>query len=164
VPKVTVRVKRLPEEVDEWEHELLLDNQEMIVSEFIFSGLPRPSVLDGRIVTENGYRGILFEFVNDWFEIIKIWNHDGGFVGYYCNINAPPVRFDGGYEITDLFLDLWVFPDMEYIVLDEDELLEAVERNWINVSLKEKAQEVLSKLMEMVETGEFPPRIVDEYD
>lgn len=164
MPKVTVRVKRLPDEVEEWEHELLLDNQEIIVSEFIFSGLPKPSVLEGRIVTENGYRGILFEFINEWFEIIKIWNHDGGFVGYYCNINAPPVTFDGGYEITDLFLDLWVFPDLEYIVLDENELLEAAKKDWIDTTLKEKAQEVLTRLVTMIENREFPPKIVDEYD
>jgi predicted RNA-binding protein associated with RNAse of E/G family len=164
VPKVTVRIRRLPEEVEEWEHELLLDDQELIVSEFIFSGLPRPSVLKGRTVTENGYRGILFEFVKEWYEIIKIWNHDGGLVGYYCNINAPPIRFEGGYEITDLFLDLWVFPDLEYIILDEDELLEGAERGWISSSMKMKAQEVLTELVNTVESGKFPPEIVNEYD
>jgi predicted RNA-binding protein associated with RNAse of E/G family len=164
VSKVTVRVKRLPDEVDEWEHELLLDTPEMIVSEFIFSGLPKPSELEGRIITENGYRGILFEFVNEWYEIIKIWNHDGDLVGYYCNINEPPVMFDGGYEVIDLFLDLWVYPDLEYFILDEDELLDAYERNWIDIDQKEKAREVLAGLVAMVKSGRFPPRIVDEYD
>jgi predicted RNA-binding protein associated with RNAse of E/G family len=164
VEKITVRVKRLPDEVDEWEHDLLLKGADMIISEFIFSGLPKPSVLEGKIVTENGYRGILFEFVNESYEIIKIWNHDGDLVGYYCNINEPPVMFDGGYEITDLFLDLWVYPDLEYFVLDEDELLDAVDRNWIEVAQKEKAQGVLAGLVAMVESGRFPPEIVDEYD
>ncbi len=162
--KITVRVKRLPDDVEEWEHELLLDTPELIISEFTFSGLPKPSVLEGKIVTENGYRGILFEFVDEWYEIIKIWDHDGDLVGYYCNINAPPVMFDGGYEITDLFLDLWVYPDLECIVLDEDELLEAVERNLIDPELKEKAQKVLAGLVAMVKSGKFPPKIVDEYD
>jgi predicted RNA-binding protein associated with RNAse of E/G family len=164
VEKITVRVKRLPDEVEEWEHDLLLNRPDMIVSEFIFSGLPKPTLLEGRTVTENGYRGILFEFVNDWYEIMKIWDHDGGLVGYYCNINAPPVMFDGGYEITDLFLDLWVYPDLEYIVLDEEELVDAVEKDWINPGLEDKAQEVLAGLIDMVKRAEFPPKIVDEFD
>lgn len=162
--KITVRVKRLPDDVEEWEHELLLDTPELIISEFTFSGLPKPSVLEGKIVTENGYKGILFEFVDEWYEIIKIWDHDGDLVGYYCNINAPPVMFDGGYEITDLFLDLWVYPDLKYHILDEDELLEAVKTGLISNELSEKANDVLARLLKMVSDGRFPPEILDEYD
>lgn len=164
MPKIRVRIVRLPDDIAEWEHELLLDTPEMIISEFNFTGLPKPTVLKGRTICENGYRGMLFEFVREWYEIIKIWNHEGEFVGYYCNINRPPERFEGGYEATDLFLDLWVFPDMEYVILDEDELLEAVERGLIDNTTESKAKEVLNTLVNMVEGRNFPPRIVNEYD
>lgn len=164
MPKVKVRIKRLPDDVEEWEHELLLDRPEMIISEFIFSGLPQPATVDGRTITENGYRGMLFEFVDDWYEIIKIWNHEGEFVGYYCNINFPPTRFEGGYEAIDLFLDLWVSPNLAYHILDEEELVEAVEMGLVDGKTELKAREVLKKLIDVVESGEFPPAIVNEYD
>ena len=164
MPKIRVRIVRLPDDIEEWEHELLLDTPEMIISEFDFSGLPKPSIIKGRTVCENGYRGMLFEFVKEWYEIIKIWNPKGEFMGYYCNINRPPERFEGGYEAVDLFLDLWVFPDMEYVVLDEDELSEAVDKGLVDGDTKKKATEILTRLVNMVEGKNFPPRIVNEYD
>ncbi len=164
MPKIKVRIVRLPDDKAEWKHDLILDTPEMIISEFNFSGLPKPSVIKRRTICENGYRGLLFEFVREWYEIIKIWDHDGEFVGYYCNINRPPKRFKGGYEAVDLFLDLWVFPDMEYVVLDEDELEDALEKGLIDDDAEQKAREVLSRLVNMVEGRNFPPVIVNEYD
>lgn len=159
-----LRMKRPPEEIEEWEHILLLDTPDLIISEFRFSGLEGPTVLEGRTITENGYRCILFEFAKEWYEIMKIWNFEGSLVGYYCNINTPPRRFEGGYEVTDLFLDLWVFPDMEYRVLDEDEFEVAIARRWIDEEEAEKARSVLGHLVEQVEKGEFPQDIVEEYN
>jgi predicted RNA-binding protein associated with RNAse of E/G family len=158
-----LRMRRLPEEVDEWEHVLLLDTPDLIISEFRFSGLERPTVLEGRTITENGYRGVLFEFAKEWYEIMKIWNFEGGLVGYYCNINTPPKRFEGGYEVTDLFLDLWVFPDLEHHVLDEDEFEVAIGKGWIDIENAEKARETLDHLVQRVKKGEFPPGVVEKY-
>lgn len=158
-----LRLIRLPDEVDEWEHELLLDTPELIISEFRFSGLERPTVLDGKTITENGYRGVLFEFVEEWYEIMKIWNHEGELVGYYCNINTPPERFEGGYEVTDLFLDLWVFPDLTYRVLDEDEFEVALAKGLIDEESAAKARKVLASLKKRVVEGNFPPDMTKEY-
>jgi predicted RNA-binding protein associated with RNAse of E/G family len=47
----------------------------------------------------------------------------GRHTGYYCDIVTPPRPLDDGeVEVTDLFLDLWVSPDLGYEVLDEEEL------------------------------------------
>lgn len=142
----------------------MLDTPDLIVSEFRFSGLEEPTVLEGRTIVENGYRCVLFEYAKEWYEIMKIWDKEGELVGYYCNINTPPKRFEGGYEVTDLFLDLWVFPDLEHHILDEHELERAVARGWIDKQMERIARNVLADLVRKVEMGDFPPDIVNRFD
>jgi predicted RNA-binding protein associated with RNAse of E/G family len=63
-------------------------------------------------------------------------------------------------EITDLFLDLWVSPDLRYKVLDEEELEDALEKGWIAKQLYEKSRIELEKLITSVKQGDFPPPLV----
>jgi predicted RNA-binding protein associated with RNAse of E/G family len=67
---------------------------------------------------------------------------------------------DGSVEITDLFLDLYVAPDLRYKVLDEEELDGALRRGWITEQLYEKARTELGKLISLVKRGDFPPPLV----
>lgn len=71
---------------------------------------------------------------------------------------------EDGIEITDLFLDLWVSPDLKWKVLDEDELEEAFKRGWITERLCLKAKLEMRKLVESVIRGKFPPPRVKELE
>lgn len=64
---------------------------------------------------------------------------------------------DGDVELTDLFLDLWVSPDLKYKVLDEEELEEAFSKAWITKPLYDRAKKELRKLIGVVKRGKFPP-------
>lgn len=62
---------------------------------------------------------VCFFYCNQWFNIIAMIRKSG--IYYYCNI-ASPVIYDGeAIKNIDLDLDVKVFPDGSYIVLDEDE-------------------------------------------
>jgi predicted RNA-binding protein associated with RNAse of E/G family len=71
---------------------------------------------------------------------------------------------DGGVELTDLFLDLWVSPDLRYLVLDEDELEEALNKGLITKQLYNKAKKELEGLIHMVKQERFPPHHVKELE
>jgi len=71
---------------------------------------------------------------------------------------------DGGVEITDLFLDLWVSPDLRFKVLDEEELENAYSKGWITKQLYEKAKEELKKLVRSVNQRKFPPYYVNRLE
>lgn len=54
-----------------------------------------------------------------WFNIIGMLREDG--IYYYCNLSSPFV-FDGeAIKYIDYDLDIKVYPDMTYNLLDEDE-------------------------------------------
>ena len=44
------------------------------------------------------------------------------FEGWYVNLERPLRRFDAGFDVDDLFLDLFVEPNGSHRWLDEDEL------------------------------------------
>ncbi len=160
--KITVRFIRPPNKIDVWEHELVLDSKKNIISKFIFDGVSHAFAVAKIPVIENGYIGRAYEFAGKWFEIVKVIDKNNVIKGYYCNINEPFKRIGSGYEIFDLFIDLWVFPDGKYVVLDEDELGNAIKEGWISAYQAKKARETIDQLIVMIEKGEFPPEIVRE--
>jgi predicted RNA-binding protein associated with RNAse of E/G family len=118
-------------------------------------------VFDGKTVLTSGYQIVYFEMMRKWFSVGKIRDLNGKHTGYYCDIITPPrLLEDGALEITDLFLDLWVSPDLRYEVLDEEELEDAVEKGWITKQLYEKSRIELAKLVTSVKRGDFPPPLV----
>ncbi|RSK26152.1 DUF402 domain-containing protein [Bacillus sp. HMF5848] len=81
---------------------------------------------DRTIVTESDGRtwitrepAICFFHAKYWFNIIGMIRHDG--IYYYCNLSSPFVWDDEALKYIDYDLDVKVFPDMTYILLDEDE-------------------------------------------
>jgi len=62
-----------------------------------------------------------------WYNIFSIYDAEERFKGWYANISTP-ITFDGEtIRYTDLDLDLWVWPDRRFVILDEDEFARRVE-------------------------------------
>jgi len=78
------------------------------------------------IITENDGRqwktkepAVIYFFKNNWFNVIGQMKKDGLY--FYCNIATPYVIEDGAIKYIDYDLDLRVFPDYTYRVLDTNE-------------------------------------------
>ncbi|SEO66755.1 hypothetical protein SAMN04488134_110117 [Amphibacillus marinus] len=90
-------------------------------------------------VTENDGRSwitrepaICFFYTKHWFNVISMIRSDG--IHYYCNISSPFVFETGAVKYIDYDLDVKVFPDMTYTLLDEDEYkLHQAEMNYPSV-------------------------------
>ncbi len=160
--EIKLRLVRPPDKVDTWTHELLHRDGDVIISKFRFSKMKGPAEIEGSVVADNDYTGICYEFVDRGYEIIKIFDLEDRFTGYYCNINTRPEPFEGGYEVKDLFLDVWVFPDKKFSVLDEDEFEDAFRKGLISEEEEMFARAVLKRILDDLEGGRFPPGIVDE--
>jgi len=121
-------------------------------------------IFDDKTVLAQGFQIVYFEFIGKWFTVGKIWNLHGEHTGYYCDIVTPPRLLDDGVELTDLFLDLWVSPDLRYKRLDEEELEEALRKGWIARELYIRAKRELEKLIKAVENERFPPPLVKDLE
>jgi predicted RNA-binding protein associated with RNAse of E/G family len=158
---VLVRVIRPHGETCDHEQELVEDRGNLIITKFDF--LNHRLAVHDQLVIADGYHALLFEFFHPPLEIIVVTDEDRILTGYYCNVNTEPSRIDGGYEVVDLYLDIFVLPDMRYEILDEDEFQEAIEKGWITEEQVSLARETVARVVKDIETGRFPPRIVQEF-
>lgn len=66
-----------------------------------------------------------YYYTDRWFNIFDIRSAKGTRKGWYCNVAAPAVITTERIEQIDLFLDVWVTPNGETLILDEDEFAAA---------------------------------------
>ena len=128
-------------------------------------GLPYepPMRIEGDVVLELGSDVVWFTFPGLWHDVGRFHRADGTFTGLYANVLTPPV-FDGTrWDTTDLFLDVWLGRDGTALLLDEDELDEALGREFIDAATAARAREEGRRLIAGVRDGSWPPAIVGEW-
>ena len=97
-----------------------------------------------------------YYWLNRWYNIFRFHEHTGEFRNFYCNVNMPPT-FDGNVlEYVDLDLDLLVWPDYSFSVLDRNEFeANSLLFNFPQV-VKSNAEKALAELISFAQSGEFP--------
>ena len=165
---VTLTYKRPPDRVNHFQQQLLyVDDGVIVTTQRVKPSTP--IVQNGETVLADNFAVVWFVFTGLWYDVGKVYNLNNEWTGYYCDIMKPVKRRISAtgkldcFEITDLFLDLWINPDGTYEIQDEDEFEEAIQTGTISIELAEKARDTLSALIVEVETGNFPPQFVQEY-
>ncbi|WP_096155481.1 MULTISPECIES: nucleoside tri-diphosphate phosphatase [Bacillus] len=123
---------------------------------------------DKTIVTESDGRtwitrepAICYFHSKYWFNVIGMIREDG--VYYYCNISSPFIADDEALKYIDYDLDIKVFPDMTFILLDEDEY----ERHRKEMNYPEVIDKILKSNVETLiswirqRKGPFAPDFID---
>jgi len=157
--KIHLRFIRLPNQVLDLHDDLIYRSKTVVVGRSEVTSA-HSVVFDNEVVLAPGFPIVYFELTGKWFTVGKIRNLQGRHTGYYCDIVTPPRLLDDGIELTDLFVDLWVSPDLRCKVLDEEDLEDAFRKGWIPEQLYSKAKTEVEKLVRLVRSGKFPPREV----
>ena len=99
-----------------WDEAVLLE----IHDEYLIFGNEKTKVTesDGR-TWRTKEPAVLFFFKNKWYNIIGQYKKDG--IYYYCNMASPIIIEEGTTKYIDYDLDLRVFPDGSFKVLDRGE-------------------------------------------
>ena len=118
-------------------------------------------VTDHTWVVESDHRrwltkepAICFYYKKKWFNVISMIRKAG--IYYYCNVATPSIYDGEAIKNIDYDLDVKVFPDGTYVVLDENEF--AYHSDIMNYSEDVKKICLNSKdtLVKMVENKEIP--------
>lgn len=89
------------------------------------------------------------------YVITKFHDTAAHLVGMYCDV-ARPIQASGeGFIFTDLYLDVWQIPGKEAIILDEDELADAVNAAYITPDEAEEARRVARVIATSLNDPEF---------
>ena len=82
---------------------------------------------------------------------------DGAYKGTYVNINTPVEVCPERIRYVDLEVDVCLWPDGTYKVLDEELLMEAVEEGTISRRLAEEAMSEVDRVLKDIEEGKIGP-------
>lgn len=104
--------------------------------------LETPWMESGTIIAEPGYTWVTRWEAGKPYIITKFLNAEGELAGVYCDISRPVEREEDGFTFDDMYLDVWMVPGQEPVILDEDELKEAVQSGYITQAEAERALEV----------------------
>ncbi|EGL84071.1 protein of unknown function DUF402 [Caldalkalibacillus thermarum TA2.A1] len=89
-----------------------------------------------------------------WFNTIGMLKEDG--VYYYCNIGSPYQWKNNRLQYIDYDLDVKVFPDMTYVILDEEEFeLHRQELNYPEHIVR-KVRQGLEELLSLIHQQKGP--------
>ncbi len=98
-----------------------------------------------------------------WFNIIGMLRNDG--IYYYCNLSSPFIVDEEALKYIDYDLDIKVFPDMTFTLLDEDEY----EDHRRKMNYPAEIDEILKRNIEILthwiyqKKGPFAPEFVDKW-
>jgi uncharacterized protein len=95
-------------------------------------------------------------YANRWYNIFEIHDRDDDRLkAWYCNVTTPAKFEPGLVSYVDLALDLLVYPDGAYLVLDEDEF-EALN---LDPQYRQKARQALNALVDLAQAGRMSQEI-----
>jgi predicted RNA-binding protein associated with RNAse of E/G family len=98
-------------------------------------------------------------FFDEPFNILEFRGDEGELLGYYSDIGEPARKLrDGIYEMVDLFLDIWLWPDGRLLELDWDEFDEAIENKIITTAQADLARAAMLRLRDEVAQKVYPAK------
>jgi protein associated with RNAse G/E len=106
-----------------WQGELITRTPEELVILATWQGPGEPRV--GEIAFRRGDRFLEHYYPGRGFAIWQLETPEGRVKGWYCNISTPITEHDDVLSFEDLLLDVLVYPDGRYAVLDRDEFAAA---------------------------------------
>lgn len=159
--RVTIHYRRLPDHLEIFRQPIIHRDPEAIVTFSPAIQVTSPMTLDGRIALENGSDIVWFTFPDRWHDIGRFHTADGAFTGFYANVLTPVEILPGHlWRTTDLFLDVWMEPGKAAVLLDEDELGEALEAGVLEAGMARRARSEACRILERANAGAWPPPIV----
>jgi predicted RNA-binding protein associated with RNAse of E/G family len=162
-PTVRIRYRRPPNRLQVFEQRLVADLPEVKITLAESMPYEPPMRIEGDVVLELGSDVVWFTFPGAWHDIGRFHRADGTFTGIYANV-LTPVEIQGNvWDTTDLFLDVWMGPEGRAVLLDEDELDEALGREWLDAETAARARQEAQRMLQGAAEGRWPPPVVGEW-
>lgn len=101
-------------------------------------------------------RGVSAYFLSKGFKVNKVYNSNDQLVYWYCDIIQHKYnQIKDQLIVTDLLLDILVYPDGTVKLLDLDELAECLEEGLISPKLASRSMRTANTLLTEIENGTF---------
>ena len=104
-------------------------------------------------------------FFTEPFNLLEFCDRDGSILGYYSDIGEPLLQLTPDtFQMIDLYLDIWLFPDGRLLELDWDEFEEAIQKQVISPAQADLARRAIKRLVVEVEQGIYPAKYLHHFN
>lgn len=108
--------------------------------------------------------GVSFAYLEEGYKISRFYNEKDEFLFWYIDfVEAHWNQNSDELTLIDLLVDVKIFPDGSWRVLDREELEDCKEKEKITLEQYKKALRSLEKIINMLEKKIFPPPFISEY-
>ncbi len=97
-----------------------------------------------------------FYWLDRWYSIFRFHKPDGTLRNYYCNVNMPPIFSGMALDYVDLDIDVVVWPDASYQVLDIAEFEANADLYLYPDAVLKNADTALAQLVDLIENDGLP--------
>jgi protein associated with RNAse G/E len=95
-------------------------------------------------------------WLDRWYNVFRFQAPGGVFRNFYCNVTMPPTFTDGVIDYIDMDIDVVVWTDRSYKVLDLDDFEVSSAKFAFPDSIVSKSKKALDELIGMIAASEFP--------
>jgi uncharacterized protein len=123
----------------------------------VFEGVFDIEVLHPELGTiSRGTTSYEYYWLDRWYNIFRFHEPDGPLRNYYCNINLPPELDGETLNYVDLDIDVLVWPDNTYEVLDIDEFEANALKFKYPAAVRSGASNALAQVIKLIERSGLP--------
>lgn len=97
-----------------------------------------------------------FYWLDRWYNVFRFHEPDGDLRNFYCNVNMPPTFEDGVLNYVDLDIDILVWKDFSFEILDMDEFEENSFKFNYSREIHNEVNKSLEELKNMIKNKLFP--------
>lgn len=98
-------------------------------------------------------------FFTEPFDLLEFQDEDGSLLGYYSDVGEPLVQIgENSFQMIDLYLDIWLYPNGRLLELDWDEFEAAIQKQIITASQADLARAAMLRLVREVSEGMYPAK------
>lgn len=107
-------------------------------------------------VIRRGTVSFEYYWLDRWYNIFEFHEPEGDLRNFYCNINMPPTLENGILDYVDLDIDVLVWKDFSFQILDLDDFEENSVKFSYSDEIIKKAFLNVEKLKAKIEERKFP--------
>ncbi len=136
-----------------WKAELIEETSEL----YIFAGVFDFEVKHPKLgIIRPGTISYEYYWKNKWFNIFRFHEPEGSLRNFYCNVNQPPNFKNGVIDYIDLDIDVLVWKDFSFEILDLDEFEENILKYKYSKKLQDQVHSSLAEIINLLENRAFP--------
>lgn len=97
-----------------------------------------------------------YYWLDRWYNVFRFHEPDGNLRNFYCNLNMPPKFENGILDYIDLDIDILVWKNFSYEILDIEEFEANSKSFGYPKKLNDKISQTVNELLKIIKLRQFP--------